>query len=50
MGVPIKVMLDNQPVLLCCIGCESAAKANPVRTLKRVADFKTKTKAVQKGP
>src|SRR5262249_39905673 len=33
MGVPVKLMLQGQPVFLCCGGCESGARANVPRTL-----------------
>lgn len=36
MGVPVKVMLDNQPVFLCCDGCKKAAENNPQETLAKV--------------
>jgi RND family efflux transporter MFP subunit len=46
MGVPIKLMLDDPPVFLCCIGCQKAARANPQETLKTVGELKAKAKAV----
>lgn len=36
MGPPVKIMLDGQPVYLCCEGCESAAKDKPQETLAKV--------------
>jgi Cu(I)/Ag(I) efflux system membrane fusion protein len=42
MGTPVKVMLKNQPVLLCCDGCEDRAKQNADRTLAKVKDLKDK--------
>jgi membrane fusion protein, copper/silver efflux system len=39
MGVPVKVMLKNQPVFLCCPGCIEEAKSNPDRILKKVAEL-----------
>ena len=42
MGVPIKIMLNDQPVFICCKGCEKSAKANPEKTLKTVAENKAK--------
>jgi len=45
MGVPIKLIFDNQPVFLCCIGCQKDAKADIQDTLKKVAELKAKVKA-----
>lgn len=42
MGVPIKIMLNDQPVFLCCASCERKAKADPEKTLKDVAAAKAK--------
>ena len=42
MGVPIKVMVDGQPVFLCCKSCERKAKADPAKTLARVKELKAK--------
>lgn len=36
MGTPVKVMLDGQPVFVCCSGCTKSALANPAATLKKV--------------
>jgi len=33
MGAPVKVMIEGQPVFLCCAGCEEAALADPPKTL-----------------
>jgi Cu(I)/Ag(I) efflux system membrane fusion protein len=40
MGVPVKVMIRGQPVLLCCQGCVAAATNRPDETLATVARFK----------
>jgi hypothetical protein len=40
MGPPIKVMLDGQPVFLCCDGCEETAKAEPGKTLAKAEQLK----------
>jgi hypothetical protein len=40
MGKPIKIMIEDQPVFLCCKGCEKRAKANPEKTLARVKKLK----------
>jgi hypothetical protein len=45
MGPPVKVVIDGQPVFLCCNGCKQKALANPEQTLAKVAELKTKTKA-----
>jgi hypothetical protein len=41
MGKPIKVMVKDQPVFVCCKGCEKAAKADPDETLDTVKKLKT---------
>jgi RND family efflux transporter MFP subunit len=48
MGVPIKLILDGQPVFLCCIGCQKDARANVQETLKEVAKLKAKVTAEQR--
>jgi hypothetical protein len=40
MGVPVKVMLENQPVFLCCAGCKKQAQENPNETLAKVQKLK----------
>jgi hypothetical protein len=40
MGMPYKVMLDGQPVYLCCAGCKGKATRNPKETLAHVAELK----------
>jgi membrane fusion protein, copper/silver efflux system len=40
MGVPAKVLIDGQPVFLCCAGCEDQAKQNAERTLAKVRELK----------
>jgi membrane fusion protein, copper/silver efflux system len=42
MGTPIKVMVDGQPVFVCCKGCEKKAIAAPAKTLARVKELKDK--------
>ncbi len=42
MGVPIKVMVKNQPVFVCCTGCSKNAAKNSDATLKRVAELRAK--------
>ena len=36
MGVPVKLVIDNQPVFICCNGCKKEAQGNPVETLAKV--------------
>lgn len=42
MGTPVKVVLEGQPVFLCCAGCKKAAVANPKATLATVKQQKAK--------
>jgi multidrug efflux pump subunit AcrA (membrane-fusion protein) len=44
MGPPVKVLLKDQPVFLCCKGCEKQAKADPDRTLAEVEKRKAPAK------
>lgn len=44
MGVPLKVMIKDQPVFLCCKGCQKTALANPDQTLAKVEELKNKSK------
>lgn len=39
MGVPIKVMVEDQPVFLCCKGCVRRAQMNPKQTLAKRAEL-----------
>ena len=41
MGTPIKVMIEGQPVFLCCEGCKKKALANPKASLSKAAKLKT---------
>jgi Cu(I)/Ag(I) efflux system membrane fusion protein len=36
MGTPVKIMLDGQPVFLCCEGCEDVAHEKSQETLAKV--------------
>jgi hypothetical protein len=40
MGPPVKVMIEEQPVFLCCKHCEKEAIAKPKETLEKVAKLK----------
>jgi len=42
MGVPVKVMVKDQPVFLCCKGCQKEALADPDKTLARVKELRAK--------
>jgi Cu(I)/Ag(I) efflux system membrane fusion protein len=44
MGPPVKVVIGNHPVFLCCEGCEDRAKENPAKTLDAVAKLKAQGK------
>lgn len=44
MGEPLKVLVKDQPVFLCCKGCQKKALADPEKTLAKVAELKTKVK------
>jgi multidrug efflux pump subunit AcrA (membrane-fusion protein) len=37
MGTPVKLVIDEQPVFLCCEGCRVAALKNPKQTLANAA-------------
>jgi hypothetical protein len=51
MGPPVKVMIQDQAVYLCCIGCRKEALAQPEKTLATVAEHKAKVQqlAREKG-
>jgi membrane fusion protein, copper/silver efflux system len=42
IGTPVKVMLKNKPVFLCCDACKKQAEADPDGTLKKVEKLKAK--------
>ena len=42
MGTPVKVVLKDQPVFLCCDACVERAKANADQTLAKVKELKAK--------
>jgi multidrug efflux pump subunit AcrA (membrane-fusion protein) len=44
MGPPVKVMLKDQPIFLCCNGCEKQAKGDPNKTLDEVKKRKAQAK------
>ena len=42
MGPPIKIMVKDRPVFLCCKNCEKKALANPDATLSSVDELKSR--------
>jgi Cu(I)/Ag(I) efflux system membrane fusion protein len=44
MSVPFKVVIQGEPVFLCCDGCEEEARAQPERTLARVRELRPNPK------
>ncbi|HEY7422962.1 MAG TPA: hypothetical protein VH682_01755 [Gemmataceae bacterium] len=50
MGKPVKVMIKDEPVFLCCAHCEKAAKKDPDKTLARVEELKSRTALEQLDP
>ena len=44
MGAPLKVMVDGQPVFICCEGCREEALKDPKETLAKVAKLKMDAK------
>jgi hypothetical protein len=45
MGKPFKLLMNGQPVYLCCQGCEKEALAHPDETLAKVEALKRKVKS-----
>jgi hypothetical protein len=45
MGPPVKLMLKDQPVFVCCKQCQKKALADPDKTLAKVEELKAKVKA-----
>jgi hypothetical protein len=43
MGVPLKLTSKDQPVFLCCKGCQTEALADAEKTLAKVNELKKKT-------
>jgi hypothetical protein len=50
MGKPVKVMIKDQPVFLCCKGCEKKALADPDKTLARVEELQIRAALEQLDP
>ncbi|HKA08067.1 MAG TPA: efflux RND transporter periplasmic adaptor subunit, partial [Gemmataceae bacterium] len=47
MGKPVKLMLNGQPVFVCCKSCVKQAETEPAKTLQRVEDMRTKRAAAE---
>lgn len=45
MGTPRKLVIEGQPVFICCAACEAAAKDKPAETLQKVEQLKAKRMA-----
>ncbi len=45
MGPPLKLLVNDTAVFVCCKGCEKKALANPDKTLAKVAELQTKVKS-----
>jgi hypothetical protein len=45
MGAPIKLMVKDQPVFICCKGCQGKALADPDATLAGVKELQAKKQA-----
>ena len=45
MGPPLKLILGDKPVWICCEGCEKKAKANPEKTLAHAEELKASVAA-----
>jgi hypothetical protein len=43
MGTPVKVMVKDQPVFLCCKSCQKSALADPEKTLAKVEELNKKS-------
>jgi multidrug efflux pump subunit AcrA (membrane-fusion protein) len=50
MGKPVKVMIRDRPVFLCCPGCVDEAKGHPEETLAQVEKQKARAKAEAPRP
>ena len=40
MGAPLKIMVEGQPVFLCCEGCRDHVQDDPKAALAKVAELK----------
>ena len=44
MGTPIKLMIKDKPVFICCGGCKKKAEADADKTLAKVEELKERKK------
>ena len=44
MGPPVKLVLNDQPVFVCCEGCNKRATSNPDATVAKAAKLKDRVK------
>ena len=44
MGVPVKIMVKDQPVFLCCNSCKSGALKDPDKTLAKLEKIQSDNK------
>jgi Cu(I)/Ag(I) efflux system membrane fusion protein len=49
MGVPVKLMIDDQPVFVCCAGCKKEALEHPDKMLAKVRELKEARTAPEKA-
>jgi hypothetical protein len=49
MGAPLKVMVKDQTVWICCAGCESAAESGGDETLAKAEEYKTRVQTEAKN-
>jgi hypothetical protein len=42
MGAPFKVLVKDEPVFLCCKGCQKKALANPDKSLAKARELRAK--------
>lgn len=49
MGVPFKLLVKDQPVFVCCKGCQRKALADPDKTLAKLEEFKAKLRGKLKS-
>jgi hypothetical protein len=47
MGAPVKIMVKDEPVFLCCKGCKKEALADPDKTIAKVTELKAKNGATK---
>jgi hypothetical protein len=50
MGAPVKVLINDKPVFVCCKQCEKKALANPDKTMAKADEVKAKVKAAAAKP